>query len=49
MLVQLDNGSAITLGQADALFNAMAADSRSSQKSWLAMPKEAKALLGHAR
>jgi len=49
MLVQLDNGQTITLGQADPLFNAMASESRLSQRSWLAMPKEAKALVGRAR
>lgn len=49
MLVQLDNGRVITLAQADPLFNAMAAESRSSQRSWLALPKEAKALVGATR
>jgi HD superfamily phosphohydrolase len=49
MLVQLDNGSVITLSQADPLFNAMASVSRTSQKSWLALPKEAKVLVGHTR
>jgi HD superfamily phosphohydrolase len=45
MLVQLDNGKIITLAQADPLFNAMASESRSSQRSWLAMPREAKLLV----
>jgi HD superfamily phosphohydrolase len=49
MLVQLDNGSIITLSQADPLFNAMASATRTSQKSWIALPKEAKVLVGHAR
>jgi HD superfamily phosphohydrolase len=49
MLVQLDNGEVITLAQADPLFNAMASESRLSQRSWLAMPKEAKALIGRPR
>jgi HD superfamily phosphohydrolase len=49
MLVQLDNGNVITLAQADPLFNAMASESRSAQRSWLAMPKEAKALVGRSR
>jgi HD superfamily phosphohydrolase len=49
MLVQLDNGSIITLSQADPLFNAMASVTRTSQKSWIALPKEAKVLVGHAR
>jgi HD superfamily phosphohydrolase len=49
MLVQLDNGEVITLAQADPLFNAMASESRQSQRSWLAMPKEVKALIGRTR
>ncbi len=49
MLVQLDNGSLITLAQADPLFNAMASDSRTSQRSWVALPKEAKQLIGRVR
>jgi len=49
MLVQLDSGAVITLGQADPLFQAMASDSRFSKKTWLTMPKEAKALAGHPR
>jgi HD superfamily phosphohydrolase len=49
MLVQLDNGSIITLSQADPLFNAMASVTRTSQKSWIALPKEAKVLVGHER
>lgn len=49
MLVQLDDGSVITLGQADPMFQAMASDSRLSRRSWIALPKEAKELLGHSR
>lgn len=49
MLVQLDNGDVITVAQADPLFKAMASESRSSQRSWLAMPKEAKLLVGKSR
>lgn len=49
MLVQLDNGSVATLAQADPLFSAMASDSRGSQRSWLALPKEAKRLVGNTR
>jgi HD superfamily phosphohydrolase len=49
MLVQLDNGEVITLAQADPLFNAMASDSRASQKTWIALPKEAKILVGCPR
>ncbi len=49
MLVQLDNGSVITLPQADPLFNAMASGARASTRSWIALPKEAKALIGQVR
>jgi HD superfamily phosphohydrolase len=49
MLVQLDNGKVITLAEADPLFNAMASESRLSQRSWLAMPKEAKLRVGKVR
>jgi HD superfamily phosphohydrolase len=49
MLVQLENGRVITLAQADPLFNAMASESRVSQRSWLALPREAKAVLGRDR
>jgi HD superfamily phosphohydrolase len=49
MLVQLDNGEVITLAQADPLFNAMASESRLSQRSWLAMPKEVKSVIGRTR
>jgi hypothetical protein len=49
MLVQLDDGSVITLAQADPLFQAMAIDSRLSKKTWIALPQEAKRLLGYSR
>ena len=49
MLVQLDDGSVITLGEADPLFQAMASDSRFSKKTWLAMPREVKTRIGHVR
>lgn len=49
MLVQLDDGSVITLVQADPMFQAMVSDSRLSRRSWLALPKEAKQLVGIAR
>ena len=49
MLVQLDDGSVITLAQADPLFQAVASDSRFSRKTWIALPKEAKAAMGRAR
>jgi HD superfamily phosphohydrolase len=49
MLVQLDSGKVITLHEADPMFKAMVTDSRVSKRSWLAMPKEAKAALKRAR
>jgi len=45
MLVQLDNGQVVTLSEADSLIRSMAANSVQSQRSWLAMPSEAKRLL----
>jgi HD superfamily phosphohydrolase len=49
MLVQLDDGSVITLAEADPLFQAMVSASRFSERSWLAMPKEVKTQLGRSR
>lgn len=49
MLVQLDDESVITLAQADPLFQAVASDSRFSRKTWIALPKAAKAAMGRAR
>jgi HD superfamily phosphohydrolase len=45
MLVQLDNGKVVTLSEADSLIRSMSANSVQSQRSWLAMPAEAKRLL----
>ena len=49
MLVQLDDGSVITLAEADPLFQAMVSASRFSERCWLAMPKEVKTKLGRSR
>lgn len=49
MLVQLDDGRVITLGEADQMFKAVVSDDRISRRSWIALPKEAKAALGHLR
>ena len=49
MLVQLDDGQVITLSDADPMFQAMVSDARISKRAWIALPKEAKALLGHVR
>jgi HD superfamily phosphohydrolase len=45
MLVQLDNGQLVTLSEADSLIRSMSANSVQSQRTWLAMPAEAKRLL----
>lgn len=49
MLVKLDSGELLTLAEADPLFGAMAAESRLSKRAWIALPAEAKALLGRVR
>lgn len=49
MLVRLDNGKSITLAEADPLFKAMVTDARVSNRSWLAMPQEAKLALNYSR
>lgn len=49
MFVLMDNGAVRQLTEAEPLFNAMVKESKSAKKSWLAMPKEAKALLGKIR
>lgn len=49
MLVRLDDGKTITLAEADPLFKAMVTDARVSNRSWLAMPHEAKLSLNYSR
>ena len=49
MLVQLDDGRVITLSEADPMFKAVVSDDRLSRRSWIAVPKEVKVALGHAR
>jgi HD superfamily phosphohydrolase len=49
MLVLMDNGSLRQLTDAEPLFNSMVRESRTQKKSWLAMPKEAKAMMGRSR
>jgi HD superfamily phosphohydrolase len=49
MLVRMDDGRVITLAEADPLFNAMAVESRGARRSWLALPSEAKIVLGRER
>lgn len=49
MFVLMDNGALRQLTEAEPLFNSMVKESKSGKKSWFAMPKEAKALLGKVR
>ncbi len=49
MLVQMDDGRALTLGQSEPLFSTMVRESSQSAKTWIVMPAEAKELLGRAR
>ena len=49
MLVQLDDGRVMTLAEADPMFKAMVSDDRISRRAWIALPREAKAALGHLR
>lgn len=49
LLVQLDDGSVITLAEADPLFQAMASASRFTKRTWLAVPQEVKLELGRSR
>ncbi|NDC38445.1 MAG: HD domain-containing protein [Proteobacteria bacterium] len=46
MSVLLDNGKTLRLTDADPLFNTLLRETKSGLKRWLAMPKEAKELLG---
>lgn len=49
MAVAMDDGRVRSLADSDPLFGAMVKDSRSFQRTWLAMPEEAKAILGRRR
>lgn len=49
MLVLLEDGRVMTLGEADPMFKAVVSDDRISRRSWIALPREAKAALGHTR
>jgi HD superfamily phosphohydrolase len=49
MLVMLDNGAVIPLGEADPLFHAMVSASRFSKRSWLVVPDVVKTDLGRSR
>lgn len=49
MLVQMDDGSLQPMVEAEPLFEALLKETNEPPKSWLAMPAEAKALLGRPR
>jgi HD superfamily phosphohydrolase len=49
IMVQLDSGEISSLSETDPLFQAMVSASKHSKRSWLALPKEAKAALGRRR
>ena len=49
MRVILDNGNVKSLTDADPLFRTLLVDSKQNQRSWLAMPAEAKELFGRVR
>jgi HD superfamily phosphohydrolase len=49
MLVQMDNGKILQIGQADPLFNTLVSESKTAQKSWLVMPAEIKRKIGRDR
>ena len=49
MLVQMDDGRVLTLGEAEPLFISMVKESSHYAKNWLVLPEEAKELLGRER
>lgn len=49
MLVLLDDGTTIPLHDADPLFQTLVSESKQTGKSWIALPEEAKALIGRDR
>ncbi len=49
MLVQMDDGSLQSMVEAEPLFEALLKETNEVPKSWLAMPQEAKAILGRPR
>jgi HD superfamily phosphohydrolase len=49
ILVQLDTGELLPLSEADPLFKAMVSESKIANRSWIALPREAKAALGRIR
>ena len=49
MLVALDDGRVLSLGEAEPLFTSMVRESSHYARTWLVLPEEAKALLGRSR
>jgi HD superfamily phosphohydrolase len=49
MMVQMDDGSLQSLQQSEPLWNAMMIESRRALRNWVALPAEAKDLLGRKR
>ena len=49
ILVQLDTGELLPLKEADPLFKAMVSESKIANRSWIALPGEAKVALGRVR
>ncbi len=49
MLVKMDNGEILQIGQADPLFNTLVKESKSSQKNWLVVPDFVKSKIGRSR
>jgi HD superfamily phosphohydrolase len=49
MLVQMDDGRVLTLGEAEPLFTSMVKESSHYAKNWIVLPEEAKGLLGRER
>ena len=49
MLVYMDNGQTLQIGQADPLFTALVKETKSAQKSWLVVPAEIKLQIGRVR
>ncbi|MDC0358949.1 HD domain-containing protein, partial [Oligoflexia bacterium] len=49
LLVSLDDGSVLTMGAAEPLYDAITKESSESIKAWLVMPAEAKLILGRER
>lgn len=49
MLVSMDDGKVLALGEAEPLFTSMVKESSQHARAWLVLPEEAKVLLGRTR